>query len=113
MAMMHLIAHAKVAADTALTTAVEEIRRAGTEVIEHVTDGPGAAVRQAEAAARSGAEVVVAAGGDGTLNETLQGIVRAGLPARTALGVVPMGTANDFAAGVGLPLGDPAAALQL
>jgi lipid kinase YegS len=56
---------------------------------------------------------VVAAGGDGTINEVLHGVVQAGLPVRPALGVVPMGTANDFAAGVGLPLGDPVAALKL
>src|SRR5439155_12833525 len=51
--------------------------------------------------------------GDGTLQEVVQGVARAGLPARCAVGVVPLGTANDFAAGVDIPRGDPLAALDL
>jgi lipid kinase YegS len=110
---LHLIVHAKVAADTGLMAAVEAVRGRGVTVVEQVTDAPGSAARLAEAATRAGADVVAAAGGDGTLHEVVHGVARAGLPSRCAVGVVPLGTANDFAAAAGIPLGDPLAALDL
>jgi lipid kinase YegS len=109
---IHLVVHSKVAADTRLMAAVETIRGRGHRVVEELTDAPGSAARLAEAAARNGAEAVVAAGGDGTLHEIVQGVARAGWPAGCAVGLVPLGTANDFAAGAGIPL-DPTAALEL
>jgi lipid kinase YegS len=63
--------------------------------------------------AGEGVEVVVAAGGDGTLNETVNGLLLGRDKAPCALGVLPYGTANDFAAACGVPLGDPVAALRL
>ncbi|HEY1375475.1 MAG TPA: diacylglycerol kinase family protein, partial [Gemmataceae bacterium] len=78
---LHLIVHAKVAADTRLMAAVEEVRGRGVEVAEELTEGPGSAARLAEAAVRGGSPAVVAAGGDGTLYEVLQGVAAAGLPA--------------------------------
>jgi YegS/Rv2252/BmrU family lipid kinase len=57
-----------------------------------------------EAAAR-GSETVVAVGGDGTVNEVLNGLVpAAGGADGMALGILPIGTGNDFAFGAGLPL---------
>jgi len=55
-------------------------------------------------AVREGFEVIVAAGGDGTLNEVINGIVDEpeGL-SRTRLGVLPLGTINVFARELGLP----------
>jgi diacylglycerol kinase (ATP) len=66
-----------------------------------LTDGPGAAERLAREAADAGAELVVAAGGDGTLNEVLNGL--AGHFGRVRLGLLPLGTGNDFARTVGVP----------
>ena len=65
-----------------------------------LTSGPGDAEFLARDAARQGFRTVVAAGGDGTVNEVLRGIV--GTPAR--LGVLPVGTVNVFARELGLPL---------
>jgi len=65
-----------------------------------VTGGPRHAVRIAEAAASGGADVVVAVGGDGTVHEVANGILRARAADPTlpvALAVVPTGTGNDFA----------------
>jgi len=74
------------------------------------TDGAGAARRLAAEAARAGFDVVVAAGGDGTLNEVLNGLadVPDGLQ-RVRLGVLPLGTINVFAREMGIPTAfDPA-----
>ncbi len=57
-------------------------------------------------------DLVVAAGGDGTLNEVVHGLMDLSEAARPILGVVPLGTANDFATGCGIPR-DPAEALRL
>lgn len=59
----------------------------------------------AEAAAHRGVNVVVAAGGDGTVNETINGLMRARKDgtARPALGVLSLGTGNDFAASMNIP----------
>ena len=69
-----------------------------------LTTGAGDASRAAEQAAREGYDRVLAGGGDGTLNEVLNGL--AAVPDaldRTCLGVVPLGTGNDFAAALGIP----------
>jgi diacylglycerol kinase (ATP) len=69
------------------------------------TQYPGHAIQLAEQASAAGWDVVVAVGGDGTANETLNGLARArqsGTGA-AALGVIPVGRGNDFAYGVGVP----------
>ncbi len=64
---------------------------------------PGDAQRLAAEAVRDGFETIVAAGGDGTLNEVLNGIAEAGGFGRVRLGVLPMGTTNVFAKELRLP----------
>ena len=56
--------------------------------------------------------MLIAAGGDGTLNEVVHGLMDLSTVARPVLGVVPLGTANDFATGCGIPH-DPEQALAL
>ncbi len=79
-----------------------------------LTIGPGDATDAARRAVEEGYERVVSAGGDGTLNEALNGIasVDGGLDA-VALGVIPIGTGNDFATALGLPQDAEAAAAML
>ena len=68
------------------------------------TTGPGTARTLAYQAARSGHDLVVAAGGDGTVFEVLNGIADAPKALEhTALSVLPLGTANVFAHELGLP----------
>src|SRR3954469_1949563 len=57
--------------------------------------------RLARDAARKGCELIVAAGGDGTLNEVVNGV--AASADRVRVGVLPLGTGNDFARSLGLP----------
>src|SRR5438067_13470933 len=104
---VELIVHAKVGADEDLREAVAALRREGHRMEVRVTGSAGDAGRWATQAARAGVETVIAAGGDGTLNEVANGLWLGGVPIRTALGVVPMGTANDFATFCGLAGRDP------
>jgi len=70
------------------------------------TDGPWHAAELAEQAANDGFEIVVAAGGDGTTNEVVNGLMAAlqnGLSG--TLGVIPVGSGSDFANNVGIPAG--------
>lgn len=73
------------------------------------TDGPGDAEEMARAAAEAGFERVIAAGGDGTVNEVLNGL--ADHLDRVTFGVLPLGTGNDLARSLGLP-DDPELALN-
>lgn len=68
-----------------------------------VSRGAGDAEAAARRAARDGCDIIFAAGGDGTLNEVVNGIASAGALDRTTFGVVPLGTGNDFARGLGIP----------
>ncbi len=56
---------------------------------------------------------LVVAGGDGSLHAAVAALHRRGRLGEVVLGLVPLGTGNDFARGVGIPLGDPAAAAQV
>jgi len=67
----------------------------------HFTEQSGDATRFAEEAVSNGDEVVIAAGGDGTLNEVLNGI--GPHPERVQVGLIPLGTGNDFAKMLDLP----------
>jgi diacylglycerol kinase (ATP) len=71
-----------------------------------LTKRPWHAAELAEVAARQGIDVIVSAGGDGTLNEIINGLMRARQEgyANSALGVLSIGTGNDFAASLGLPV---------
>jgi len=76
-----------------------------SECVLKPTTGPEAAVRLAADAVREGFETVVAAGGDGTVNEVLNGIATtAGGLEQTRLGILPLGTINVFAKELGLPV---------
>lgn len=69
------------------------------------TDGPWHAADLAEGAARDGYDVIVCASGDGTVNEAINGIMRAKKAGfnSAAFTVLGIGTGNDFAGGTGIP----------
>lgn len=66
-----------------------------------LTAAEGDAERIARDAVRSGADLVVAAGGDGTLNEVVNGLAEDF--GRARLGLIPLGTGNDFARTINVP----------
>ena len=80
------------------------------EVDMSLTESQGHATRLASDAADEGFDVVVAAGGDGTVHEVINGLVH-GDRGQTTVGVVPIGSGNDFAFGSGL-LTDPESAIR-
>lgn len=72
-----------------------KLEAAGYETSCHATKGPGDATIAASLAANRGFDVVIAAGGDGTINEVVNGL--AIHEVRPKLGIIPVGTTNDFA----------------
>lgn len=82
---------------------VAELRATGHRVDVRAVWENGQPRLFAREAAATGFDVVIAGGGDGTLNEVINGVLQAG-PTETAVGVLPFGTANDFASGCGIPL---------
>ena len=74
---------------------VRELAQRGVEAVLHLTEAAGHGVTLARDLANGGAERIVAAGGDGTIHDVANGILQAGTGA--ALGVLPLGTGNDFA----------------
>lgn len=67
------------------------------------TGGPGEAIRLAREATSAGFDPIVAAGGDGTISEVVNGLLAAGDAAPARLGVIPLGSANDYAVQLGIP----------
>ncbi|MFI5735575.1 diacylglycerol/lipid kinase family protein [Kribbella sp. NPDC051587] len=77
--------------DSYETTCAEDVGRISADVVS------------------SGADAVALIGGDGTIHLGAQVLAKSGMP----FGVIPAGTGNDFARGLGVPLKDPAAAADL
>lgn len=92
-----------------LDGALQVLREFGWQVALYETRAAGQAVALARQAADSGLEAAFAVGGDGTLNEVLNGV----LGSETAIGILPFGTANVWALEMGLPLNDLPRAARL
>jgi lipid kinase YegS len=105
-----LILNGKAAGNDALRNAVVQQRAAGHRIKVRVTKKKGDARRFAAEAGE--ADLLIAAGGDGTLNEVVHGLMDLSKASRPVLGIVPLGTANDFGTGCGIPR-DPEEALVL
>ncbi len=109
-----LILNGKSAGDDDLRAAVQTLRESGIALDVRVTWEDGDAERYVAEAIADGVDTVIAAGGDGTLSEVATTLAHrdATADALPSLGLVPLGTANDFATAAGIPDG-PLAALQL
>lgn len=94
--------------ESRLREAAEPLRRRGWQVELRSTEAPGDAEFLAREAVAAGASTVVAAGGDGTIHEVVNGLAGGG----SALGAIACGTANVWAREIGLPA-SPKRALAL
>ncbi|WLR51116.1 diacylglycerol kinase [Bacillus tianshenii] len=84
-----------------LASVLQILEEAGYETSCHATTGAGCATRAAKQAVEREFDVVIAAGGDGTINEVVNGLAE--MPHRPKLGIIPSGTTNDFARAIGVP----------
>jgi len=75
------------------------LKKQGYFVTHSYTRRKGHAIELARTAVHDGYDIVVAAGGDGTINEVINGVAKT----RAQLGIIPVGTANSFAMELGIP----------
>ena len=74
-----------------------------------LTSAPGDGVQLARAA--SGYDTVIALGGDGVIHEVVNGLMKIGVSLRPLLGVIPLGSGNDYARSLGMSINRPETAL--
>lgn len=93
--------------------AQQVLQQAGIACQTVLTEGPGHGIELAERAVREGYSTIISAGGDGSINEVINGIARACLEQHhpwPVLGLMPLGSANDLVANLNLPADLPGAA---
>ena len=84
-----------------LPDVLEILENAGYETSTHATTGEGDAIEAAKLAVERRYDLVVAAGGDGTISEVVNGMAEQEY--RPKLGIIPVGTTNDFARALQIP----------
>ncbi len=85
-----------------LTAVKERLNESGVPHHIFYSEKPGAVQKIAKSVTEAGETQIVAFGGDGTLNELLNGLAD---PSKCEIGLIPTGTGNDFAAAAHIPLG--------
>lgn len=80
---------------------LQRLERGGLETSTHATTGEGDATLAAADAVARGFDIIIAAGGDGTLYEVINGMAER--ENRPPLGLLPLGTTNDFARAMAIP----------
>ena len=89
--------------------AIDRLRQRGVTVVEALGIDATEATQSASEAIARGTDALVACGGDGTVHAALQLVAGTEVP----LGIIPVGTGDDNARGLGIPLGDAAAAADV
>ena len=84
-----------------LSEVLEKLEKAGYETSCHATTREGDATEAAKRAVESGFDLIIASGGDGTLNEVIAGV--SPFEQRPKIGLIPTGTTNDFARALRIP----------
>lgn len=84
-----------------LESILKYLKKNGLNFTITYTDHQGEAVELAEKASNNGAELIISVGGDGTINEIINGIMLS--KNHPALGIVPLGWANDFIKSADIP----------
>lgn len=98
-----LILNGKSAGDDMLREAINLLRSEGMNIQVRVTWEKGDAERYVAEAIELGVETVIAGGGDGTINEVASALVHSDSDNTPVLGILPLGTANDFATSADIP----------
>ncbi len=107
---IRIILNGKKAGLKSVRDAISSIRKQAPAVEVRTTYEAGDVERLVHEAIAEGVERIIAGGGDGTVNEVADALVK--LPQRPELAIMPLGTANDFATACNIPR-DPVAALTL
>ncbi|MDG4709690.1 lipid kinase YegS [Enterobacter hormaechei] len=107
-----LILNGKSAGNDLLRQAITELREDGACIHVRVTFEKGDAARYIDEGISLGVQTIISGGGDGTINEIAGALIDLNAAARPAMGILPLGTANDFATSAGIPE-DVGKALQL
>ncbi|MFC1892595.1 diacylglycerol/lipid kinase family protein [Chloroflexota bacterium] len=79
------------------------LKNIGLRFEHDMTEAPGHAIELAKSAARKGYELVVCVGGDGTINEVVNGLHDAGSTRDITLGIISTGTGSDYIRTIGIP----------
>ncbi len=98
-----LIVNGKSAGNEQLRLAVDQYRESGYPIHVRVTWEHGDALRYVQEAVRLEVDTVIAGGGDGTINEIAGALALLPADRRPCLGILPLGTANDFALSCAIP----------
>jgi lipid kinase YegS len=101
--MIRIILNGKRADDLDIRNAVNTLREEGYSIDVRVTWEYGDAIRFVKEASEDCIDTIVAAGGDGTINEVVNGLMFLDFEKRPNLAILPMGTANDFATSCNIP----------
>ncbi len=109
-----LILHRKSANEPYVKEAVKTVRREGVNLRVLIPWNKSEKPKLVREALARGAERIIAGGGDGTINAVARALVGDGREKpKATLGVLPLGTANDFARGCGLPSDDHTECLRI
>ncbi len=109
-----LVLHRKSANEPYVKEAIKAVRRGGAELRVLVPFNKAEKARIVAEALERGANRIIAGGGDGTINAVADAILKATSDTSgVTLGVLPLGTANDFARGCELPTDDLAECLRI
>ena len=107
-----VILNGKKAGIQEIRQAVTHVREKGHDLHVRVTWEYGDGLRYVKEAQALGVDCVIAGGGDGTVNEIAHGLALLAKEKRPAMGILPLGTANDFATSCMIP-SEPLAAISL
>ena len=109
-----LILHRKSANEPVVKEAVKYVRSKGIDLGVRIPWNKKAKPKVVKEAIADGAKRVIAGGGDGTINAIVNALVGKGKKKpKVEMGVLPLGTANDFAHGLGLPCDDLKQCLEI
>ena len=108
-----LVLHKKSCTRPEVKAAVKHVRESGIEVDVYIPWSRKDLRRFVRQAIKDGAQRIVAGGGDGTLNAVVNALIRGDIRPKALLGILPLGTANDFAKGAGIDAKDLISALEL